>query len=113
MLETTQPHKRHSPHSWLPIDLRLLPFTPPALVTLAYVLASVRWPSHTPTLGTKSHYLFSSFLPSCPPTSSPQIMLPMQSIEAPVPTGPAEEQGEVRQQKPKTLPCKYCSKRFR
>lgn len=39
-------------------------------------------------------------------------MLPLQSIEAP-PPGTADENGETRQQKPKTLPCKYCSKRFR
>ncbi|KAK4230185.1 transcriptional regulator ADR1 [Podospora fimiseda] len=38
-------------------------------------------------------------------------MLPMQSIEAP--PGSAQENGEARQQKPKTLPCKFCSKRFR
>ncbi|KAI6489412.1 hypothetical protein ACKVWC_007950 [Pyricularia oryzae] len=40
-------------------------------------------------------------------------MLPIQSIEAPTPSNTADENGEGRQQKPKTLPCKYCSKRFR
>ncbi|KLU88574.1 hypothetical protein MAPG_07559, partial [Magnaporthiopsis poae ATCC 64411] len=40
-------------------------------------------------------------------------MLPMQSIEAETPSSIAEDNGESRQQKPKTLPCKYCSKRFR
>ncbi|OHF00213.1 hypothetical protein CORC01_04402 [Colletotrichum orchidophilum] len=43
-------------------------------------------------------------------------MLPLQSIEGPSPhggSGVAGENGEARQQKPKTLPCKYCSKRFR
>ncbi|KAK5661923.1 hypothetical protein OQA88_10033 [Cercophora sp. LCS_1] len=40
-------------------------------------------------------------------------MLPLQSIEAPAPSSTADENGEIRQQKPKTLPCKYCSKRFR
>ncbi|KAK3316432.1 hypothetical protein B0H66DRAFT_576328 [Apodospora peruviana] len=40
-------------------------------------------------------------------------MLPLQSIEAPAPSSIADENGESRQQKPKTLPCKYCSKRFR
>jgi hypothetical protein len=55
------------------------------------------------------------------------IMLPIQSIEGPPPTPHAApgalgalaattsagENGESRQQKPKTLPCKYCAKRFR
>ncbi|KAK4189340.1 hypothetical protein QBC35DRAFT_380512 [Podospora australis] len=36
-------------------------------------------------------------------------MLPLQSIETPV----TDENGEIRHQKPKTLPCKYCSKFFR
>lgn len=40
-------------------------------------------------------------------------MLPMQSIEAETPSSITEDNGESRQQKPKTLPCKYCSKRFR
>ncbi|KAK3381664.1 hypothetical protein B0H63DRAFT_396902 [Podospora didyma] len=40
-------------------------------------------------------------------------MLPLQSIEAPAPSHTADENGEARHQKPKTLPCKYCSKRFR
>ncbi|CAM1501991.1 Fc.00g039750.m01.CDS01 [Cosmosporella sp. VM-42] len=46
-------------------------------------------------------------------------MLALQSIEAPAPhpmSAPAPlvgDSGENRQQKPKTLPCKYCSKRFR
>ncbi|KAJ9151238.1 Transcriptional regulator ADR1 [Pleurostoma richardsiae] len=40
-------------------------------------------------------------------------MLPIQSIEGPPAHTTAEENGEPRQQKPKTLPCKYCSKRFR
>lgn len=47
-------------------------------------------------------------------------MLALQSIEAPSPhpmSGPppivVADPGENRQQKPKTLPCKYCSKRFR
>jgi hypothetical protein len=40
-------------------------------------------------------------------------MLPLQSIEASPPSNTADENGEIRQQKPKTLPCKYCSKRFR
>ncbi|KAK4443590.1 transcriptional regulator ADR1 [Podospora aff. communis PSN243] len=40
-------------------------------------------------------------------------MMPLQSIEAPAPSSTADENGEHRQQKPKTLPCKYCSKRFR
>ncbi|KAK2766384.1 C2H2 transcription factor [Colletotrichum kahawae] len=39
-------------------------------------------------------------------------MLPLQSIEGQPPHA-AGENGETRQQKPKTLPCKYCSKRFR
>ncbi|CAI0649310.1 unnamed protein product [Colletotrichum noveboracense] len=38
-------------------------------------------------------------------------MLPLQSIEGQPPHA-AGENGETRQQKPKTLPCKYCSKRF-
>lgn len=44
---------------------------------------------------------------------SPHAMMPLQSIEAPAPSSTADENGEHRQQKPKTLPCKYCSKRFR
>ena len=40
-------------------------------------------------------------------------MMPLQSIEASAAMGTADENGEIRQQKPKTLPCKYCSKRFR
>ncbi|KAL2019916.1 hypothetical protein VTK56DRAFT_9091 [Thermocarpiscus australiensis] len=40
-------------------------------------------------------------------------MLPIQSVEAPPPSSAADENGETRQQKPKVLPCKYCSKRFR
>ncbi|KAK0709813.1 hypothetical protein B0T26DRAFT_653567 [Lasiosphaeria miniovina] len=40
-------------------------------------------------------------------------MLPLHSIEAPAPSHTADENGESRHQKPKTLPCKYCSKRFR
>ncbi|KAL1858222.1 hypothetical protein VTK73DRAFT_7869 [Phialemonium thermophilum] len=40
-------------------------------------------------------------------------MLPLQSIEASAPHRTAAENGEIRQPKPKTLPCKYCSKRFR
>ncbi|KAK4217221.1 hypothetical protein QBC37DRAFT_56910 [Rhypophila decipiens] len=40
-------------------------------------------------------------------------MVPLQSIEAPAPSATAGENGETRHQKPKTLPCKYCSKRFR
>ena len=40
-------------------------------------------------------------------------MLPIQSIEAPPPSGTAGDNGETRQQKPKALPCRYCSKRFR
>ncbi|KAK0615734.1 hypothetical protein B0T17DRAFT_497401 [Bombardia bombarda] len=40
-------------------------------------------------------------------------MLPLQSIEAPAPSSIADENGESRHQKPKTLPCQYCSKRFR
>ena len=40
-------------------------------------------------------------------------MLPLQSIEASPPSNHADENGEIRQQKPKALPCKYCSKRFR
>ncbi|KXX73196.1 Transcriptional regulator ADR1 [Madurella mycetomatis] len=40
-------------------------------------------------------------------------MLPIQSIEGPAPSNTADENGEIRQQKPKALPCKYCSKRFR
>ncbi|KAK2056208.1 hypothetical protein LY76DRAFT_518852 [Colletotrichum caudatum] len=42
-------------------------------------------------------------------------MLPLQSIEGMPPHGAsaAGENGDTRQQKPKTLPCKYCSKRFR
>ncbi|KAK7753635.1 hypothetical protein SLS62_004493 [Diatrype stigma] len=40
-------------------------------------------------------------------------MQSVQSIEGPGVPGTADENGEVRQQKPKTLPCKYCSKRFR
>ncbi|KAH6617807.1 hypothetical protein B0J18DRAFT_261814 [Chaetomium sp. MPI-SDFR-AT-0129] len=40
-------------------------------------------------------------------------MLPLQSIEASPPSNHADENGETRQQKPKALPCKYCSKRFR
>ncbi|KAM7215072.1 hypothetical protein V8F06_009526 [Rhypophila decipiens] len=40
-------------------------------------------------------------------------MVPLQSIEAPAPSGTTGENGETRHQKPKTLPCKYCSKRFR
>ncbi|KAK4654527.1 hypothetical protein QC762_409590 [Podospora pseudocomata] len=39
-------------------------------------------------------------------------MRPLQSIETPAPAT-ADENGETRQQKPKTLPCKYCSKCFR
>ncbi|KAL2175006.1 uncharacterized protein P884DRAFT_62070 [Thermothelomyces heterothallicus CBS 202.75] len=40
-------------------------------------------------------------------------MLPLQSIEASPPSHRTEENGETRPQKPKVLPCKYCSKRFR
>lgn len=40
-------------------------------------------------------------------------MLPLQSIEASPPSINADENGEPRHQKPKALPCKYCSKRFR
>lgn len=40
-------------------------------------------------------------------------MQSVQTMEAPALTGIADENGEGRQQKPKTLPCKYCSKRFR
>ncbi|KAL2131753.1 hypothetical protein VTI74DRAFT_4653 [Chaetomium olivicolor] len=40
-------------------------------------------------------------------------MLPLQSIEASPPSNIADENGEARQQKPKALPCRYCSKRFR
>ena len=48
-------------------------------------------------------------------------MLPLQSPDGSTPHPPggppgplsASETGENRQQKPKTLPCKYCSKRFR
>ncbi|KAK4150378.1 hypothetical protein C8A00DRAFT_18075 [Chaetomidium leptoderma] len=40
-------------------------------------------------------------------------MLPLQSIEASPPANTADENGESRHQKPKALPCKYCSKRFR
>lgn len=40
-------------------------------------------------------------------------MLPLQSIEASPPSNHADENGETRHQKPKALPCKYCSKRFR
>ena len=40
-------------------------------------------------------------------------MLPLQSIETAPPPSTADENGEHRQQKPKTLPCQYCSKRFR
>jgi len=41
------------------------------------------------------------------------MMSLQQSIEAQAPPHTVDENGEVRQQKPKTLPCKYCSKRFR
>ncbi|KAL1840888.1 hypothetical protein VTJ49DRAFT_7630 [Mycothermus thermophilus] len=40
-------------------------------------------------------------------------MLPLQSIETSPPSNPPDENGETRHQKPKVLPCKYCSKRFR
>ncbi|KAL2266051.1 hypothetical protein VTJ83DRAFT_5403 [Remersonia thermophila] len=40
-------------------------------------------------------------------------MLPLQSIETSPPSNPPDENGEARHQKPKVLPCKYCSKRFR
>lgn len=48
-------------------------------------------------------------------------MLPLQSLEAPAPHPPPSLPGPIvtadasenRNQKPKTLPCKYCSKRFR
>ncbi|KAH9885495.1 hypothetical protein F4778DRAFT_774287 [Xylariomycetidae sp. FL2044] len=40
-------------------------------------------------------------------------MRSMQSIEGAGVTGTADENVETRQQKPKTLPCKFCDKRFR
>ena len=40
-------------------------------------------------------------------------MQSVQTMEAPAVTAIADENVESRQQKPKTLPCKYCSKRFR
>ncbi|KAI1881110.1 hypothetical protein JX265_001350 [Neoarthrinium moseri] len=40
-------------------------------------------------------------------------MQSIQSIEGPGLPGTTDENVEGRQQKPKTLPCKYCSKRFR
>ena len=40
-------------------------------------------------------------------------MQAMPSIEGSGVTGTAEEGVEGRQQKPKTLPCKFCDKRFR
>jgi hypothetical protein len=40
------------------------------------------------------------------------MMSLQQSIEA-IPPHTGDENGENRNQKPKTLPCKYCSKRFR
>lgn len=40
-------------------------------------------------------------------------MLAIQSIEAPSNLGMTEHSAEGRPLKPKTLPCKYCSKRFR
>ncbi|KAL1862659.1 hypothetical protein Daus18300_008457 [Diaporthe australafricana] len=39
-------------------------------------------------------------------------MLSMQSVEGPSPPR-ADENGDMKQQKPKTLPCKYCNKWFR
>ncbi|RFU81479.1 regulatory, partial [Trichoderma arundinaceum] len=48
-------------------------------------------------------------------------MLPLQAIDGPAALPPSDQSGalaiadvgENRNQKPKTLPCKYCSKRFR
>lgn len=66
------------------------------------------------------HYSHNSDRESRPHTSIftfPSVVMQsvqsVQSIEGSGVPGTVDENGEGRQQKPKTLPCKYCSKRFR